>query len=198
MVFHREGAAHLGGNWTFVVVTDRTGVGRPNRRHLFRNWGAQSKKVKDCQAQSRAHLRELLSGKSATSSRSFTSSARSVASRCRCCRERRDIIVITDEAHRSQYDQLAANMRRALPNAAFLGFTGTPLMAGEERTSEVFGDYVSVYNFAQSVADGATVPLYLRVAKARASVGDGGSEGRIGRAADRSGIGRRSGTARSD
>ena len=74
--------------------------------------------------------------------------------------ERSDIIVITDEAHRSQYDQLAANMRRALPNAAFLGFTGTPLMAGEERTKEVFGDYVSIYNFAQSVADGATVPLF--------------------------------------
>ena len=64
---------------------------------------------------------------------------------------RNDIIVITDEAHRSQYDILAANMRRALPNAAFIGFTGTPLIAGEEeRTREVFGDYVSVYDFAQS------------------------------------------------
>lgn len=74
--------------------------------------------------------------------------------------ERSDVIVITDEAHRSQYAQLAANMRRALPNAAFIGFTGTPLLAGEERTREVFGDYVSIYNFAQSVADGATVPLF--------------------------------------
>ena len=52
-------------------------------------------------------------------------------------------------------------MRKALPNAAFLGFTGTPLIAGEEeRTREVFGDYVSVYDFAQSIVDGATVPLY--------------------------------------
>ena len=75
--------------------------------------------------------------------------------------ERSDIIVITDEAHRSQYDILAANMRQALPNASFLGFTGTPLIAGEEeRTREVFGDYVSVYDFAQSIVDGATVPLY--------------------------------------
>ena len=74
---------------------------------------------------------------------------------------RSDIIVITDEAHRSQYDILAANMRAALPNAAFIGFTGTPLIAGEEeRTREVFGDYVSIYDFAQSIADGATVPLY--------------------------------------
>src|SRR5690606_2395664 len=74
--------------------------------------------------------------------------------------DRSDIIVITDEAHRSQYDTLALNMRNALPNAAFIGFTGTPLMAGEEKTKEVFGDYVSVYNFQQSIEDGATVPLF--------------------------------------
>jgi type I restriction enzyme R subunit len=75
--------------------------------------------------------------------------------------ERSDIIVMTDEAHRSQYAQLAANMRQALPNAAFIGFTGTPLIKGEEsRTKEVFGDYVSIYDFAQSVRDGATVPLF--------------------------------------
>ncbi len=65
-----------------------------------------------------------------------------------------------DEAHRSQYDTFALNMRNALPNAAFIGFTGTPLMAGEEKTREVFGDYVSIYNFRQSVEDKATVPLY--------------------------------------
>jgi type I restriction enzyme R subunit len=65
------------------------------------------------------------------------------------------------QEHRSQYDIFALNMRNALPNAAFLGFTGTPLIAGEEeRTREVFGDYVSVYDFARSIEDGATVPLY--------------------------------------
>ena len=73
---------------------------------------------------------------------------------------RDDIIVITDEAHRSQYDSLALNMRTALPNAAFLAFTGTPLIVGEEKTRQVFGEYISVYDFQQSVADGATVPLY--------------------------------------
>ena len=73
---------------------------------------------------------------------------------------RKDIIVITDEAHRSQYDALALNMRNAIPNAAFIAFTGTPLIIGEEKTKEVFGDYVSIYNFKQSVDDGATVPLY--------------------------------------
>jgi type I restriction enzyme R subunit len=74
--------------------------------------------------------------------------------------DRRDIIVLTDEAHRSQYDTLALNMRAALPRALFLAFTGTPLISGEERTKEVFGDYVSIYDFQQSVEDGATVPLF--------------------------------------
>jgi type I restriction enzyme R subunit len=74
--------------------------------------------------------------------------------------ERDDIIVITDEAHRSQYDTLALNMRNALPNASFLAFTGTPLIIGEEKTRDVFGEYISIYNFRQSVEDGATVPLY--------------------------------------
>jgi len=74
--------------------------------------------------------------------------------------DRSDVIVLTDEAHRSQYDTLALNMRAALPKAMFLAFTGTPLIAGEERTKEVFGDYVSIYDFQQSVEDGATVPLF--------------------------------------
>ena len=74
--------------------------------------------------------------------------------------DRSDIIVITDEAHRSQYDIFAQNMRNALPKAAFIGFTGTPLMVGEEKTRQVFGDYISIYNFKQAIDDEATVPLY--------------------------------------
>jgi len=74
--------------------------------------------------------------------------------------DRPDIIVMTDEAHRTQYDTLALNMRTALPNASFIAFTGTPLIVGEEKTRQVFGDYVSIYNFKQSVDDGATVRLY--------------------------------------
>ena len=75
--------------------------------------------------------------------------------------DRSDVIVITDEAHRSQYDTLALNMRMALPNASMMGFTGTPLIAGEEQaTRQQFGDYVSVYNFRDAIEDGATVPLY--------------------------------------
>ncbi len=74
--------------------------------------------------------------------------------------DRSDVIVITDEAHRTQYDTLALNMRRALPNAAFMGFTGTPLIEGEELTRQQFGDYVDIYNFRDAIEDGSTVPLY--------------------------------------
>lgn len=74
--------------------------------------------------------------------------------------DRDDIIVICDEAHRTQYGQLAANIRDALPNATFVAFTATPLFVEDEKTRQIFGDYVSIYNFKQSVEDGATVPLY--------------------------------------
>jgi type I restriction enzyme R subunit len=74
--------------------------------------------------------------------------------------DRDDIIVIVDEAHRTQYKSLAENMRAGLPNAQFLAFTGTPLLGRERKTNEWFGDYVSEYNFSQSMDDGATVPLF--------------------------------------
>ena len=73
--------------------------------------------------------------------------------------ERDDIIVISDEAHRTQAGRLARNMRLALPNAAFIGFTGTPLFKHDEITRRIFGDYVSRYDFKRSEEDGATVKL---------------------------------------
>ena len=73
--------------------------------------------------------------------------------------ERDDIIVISDEAHRTQAGRLARNMRAALPNAAFIGFTGTPLFKQDELTKRIFGDYVSRYDFKRSEEDGATVKL---------------------------------------
>lgn len=165
VMFAEKVLRRLGGNWTFVVITDRQELDE-QIAGTFASVGALTKNVDSCQAQSRVHLRELLAGQERyvfTLIHKFSverGEAMPVLS------ERDDIIVITDEAHRSQYDQLAANMRRALPNAAFIGFTGTPLIAGqEERTREVFGDYVSVYNFAQSIADGATVPLYYEARK---------------------------------
>ncbi|MCK4668406.1 type I restriction endonuclease subunit R, partial [Candidatus Dependentiae bacterium] len=84
--------------------------------------------------------------------------------------ERDDIIVITDESHRSQYEVLAMNMRTALPNASFIAFTGTPLIVGEEKTREVFGEYVSIYNFKQSIDDGATLPIYYEKRKPEVNI----------------------------
>lgn len=74
--------------------------------------------------------------------------------------ERDDIVVIVDEAHRTQYKTLAENMRTGLPNAQYIAFTGTPLLGSKRLTNQWFGDYVSEYNFAQSIEDGSTVPLY--------------------------------------
>jgi len=74
--------------------------------------------------------------------------------------QRENIIVISDEAHRTQGGDLAENLRQALPHASFIGFTGTPLFKGDEITKRIFGDYVSRYDFKRSVEDGATVPLY--------------------------------------
>lgn len=141
------------GNWTFVVVTDRIELDDQIAK-TFAACGAVVD-TNDCHAQSGAHLRELLTGNHRYV---FTIINKFQSPEILC--DRRDVVVLTDEAHRSQYDTLAMNMRSALPNALFLAFTGTPLMAGEERTREVFGDYVSIYDFQQSVEDGATVPLY--------------------------------------
>ncbi|MCX8048286.1 MAG: type I restriction endonuclease subunit R [Methylohalobius sp.] len=84
--------------------------------------------------------------------------------------ERRNIIVIADEAHRSQYDFIdgfARHMRDALPHASFIGFTGTPLEKADANTRAVFGDYISIYDIQRAVEDGATVPIYYesRLAK---------------------------------
>ena len=141
------------GNWTFVVVTDRVELDEQIAK-TFAACGAVSDATA-CHAQSGAQLRELLSGNNRYV---FTLIHKFQTAEVLC--DRRDVIVLTDEAHRSQYDTLAMNMRAALPNAMFVAFTGTPLIAGEERTREVFGDYVSIYDFQQSVEDGATVPLF--------------------------------------
>ena len=84
--------------------------------------------------------------------------------------DRRNIVVIADEAHRSQYDFIdgfARHMRDALPNASFIGFTGTPIETTDANTRAVFGDYISVYDIQRAVEDGATVPIYYesRLAK---------------------------------
>lgn len=157
LFFSQKVLRKMPGNWSFVIVTDREDL--DEQAHLeFLSAGAVTEE--HVRATESAHLRQLLAEDHRYvftlihKFRTEKGETHPVVS------ERDDVIVITDEAHRTQYDTLALNMRNALPNAGFLGFTGTPLIAGEERTREVFGDYVSIYNFAASVADHATVPLY--------------------------------------
>lgn len=150
----------LPGNWTFLIVTDRDDLDG----QIYRNFaltGAVLEEESRVRAQSAEHLKQLLNAEDHrflfTLIQKFRTDGGAPYPKLS---DRSDIIVITDEAHRSQYDVFALNMRNALPHAAFIGFTGTPLMAGEERTKAVFGDYISIYNFKQSIDDGNTVPLY--------------------------------------
>ena len=145
------------GNWTFVVVTDRIELD-DQIYGTFARAGATG--TGEVHAENGAQLKQLLSEDHRYVFTLIQKFRAPVGETYPTLSDRENVIVMTDEAHRSQYDVFALNMRAALPNAAFIGFTGTPLLAGEEKTREVFGDYVSVYNFAQAVADGATVPLY--------------------------------------
>ena len=88
--------------------------------------------------------------------------------------DRRNIVVIADEAHRSQYDFIdgfARHMRDALPSASFIGFTGTPIEKADANTRAVFGDYISVYDIQRAVEDGATVPIYYESRLAKLELG---------------------------
>ncbi len=144
------------GNWTFLVVTDRNDLDN----QIYKNFRSTGAVNEECQADSGAQLKQLLMEDHRFIFTLIQKFGTKKGQRFPKLSDRADIIVMTDEAHRSQYDTLALNMRNALPKAAFIGFTGTPLMVGEEKTKEVFGDYVSIYNFQQSVEDGATVPLF--------------------------------------
>ena len=158
--FSQKVLRKIPGNWTFVIVTDREDLDGQIYRN-FANTGAVLEVEKRVRADSGEGLKRMLNQEDHRYVFTLIQKFRTEhGERYPELSPRSDIIVITDEAHRSQYDIFAANMRSALPKAAFIGFTGTPLMAGEERTKEVFGDYVSIYNFKESVDDVNTVPLY--------------------------------------
>jgi type I restriction enzyme R subunit len=144
----------LQGNFTFVIVTDRGDLDRQSYDNFAHVGAVYEAEVK---ADSIINLKQLLT----EDHRQIFTTIQKFQDIDGAVSDRSDIIVMTDEAHRSQYSQMAQNMRKALPHASFIGFTGTPLLAdGSEKTRETFGDYVSVYNFGQSVEDKATVPLY--------------------------------------
>jgi len=157
IVFAQKVLGKVAGNWTFLVVTDRQELDD----QIYKNFlDAGVVTEEHAQASSGEHLKCLLREDHRYIFSLIHKFHTPPGTRYPKLTDRSDIIVITDEAHRSQYDTLALNMRNALPNAAFIAFTGTPLIVSEEKTKQVFGDYVSVYNFKQSVDDGATVPLY--------------------------------------
>lgn len=151
------------GNWTFVIVTDRKDLDE----QIYTTFSATGMLTSDSQADSALELKQLLSEDHRYVFTLIHKFRAEPGEAYPMLSERDDVVVITDEAHRSQYSTLALNMRTALPNAGFLAFTGTPLLGskgeleGEDaKTYEVFGDYVSTYNFGDAIDDGATLPLY--------------------------------------
>lgn len=157
-------------NPTLVVITDRNDLDN----QLFNTFSGCHELLRQqpVQAQSRENLRELLQTNSGgivftTIQKFFPSDGEE---KHPPLSERNNIVVIADEAHRSQYDFIrgfARHMREALPNASFIGFTGTPIELSDKNTRAVFGDYISVYDIERAVDDGATVPIYYesRLAK---------------------------------
>ena len=141
------------------------------------------------------------SARAASSSRrSRSSSPRRRATGTRSSRDRRNIVVIADEAHRSQYDFIdgfARHMRDALPNASFIGFTGTPIELTDANTRAVFGDYISVYDIQRAVEDGATVPIYYESRLAKLELDERGAAARSTPTSRRSPRARRSSARRS-
>ena len=158
------------GNPTMVVLTDRNDLDG----QLFGTFSRSQDLLRQTptQADTRADLRQKLSvntgGVVFTTIQKFFPDERGDTHPL--LSERRNIVVIADEAHRSQYGFIqgfARHMRDALPNASFLGFTGTPIELDDANTRAVFGDYISVYDIQRSEEDGATVPIYYesRLAK---------------------------------
>lgn len=157
-------------NPTIVVLTDRNDLDD----QLFGTFSRCSELLRQdpTQAESRADLRQKLSVASGgvvfTTIQKFFPDEK--GDRHPMLSDRRNIVVIADEAHRSQYDFIdgyAVHMRDALPNASFIGFTGTPIEFDDRSTRSVFGDYISVFDIQRSVEDGATVPIHYesRLAK---------------------------------
>ena len=150
-------------NPTLVVITDRNDLDN----QLFGTFARCRDLLRQppVQAESRADLREKLrvdsGGVVFTTIQKFFPEEK--GDRHPLLSDRRNIVVIADEAHRSQYDFIdgfAAHLRDALPNASFVGFTGTPIELNDKNTRAVFGDYISVYDIQRAVTDGATVPIY--------------------------------------
>ena len=155
--FSRKVHRKLGGNFTFLVLCDRDDLDT----QIYRTYAGCRVvgEQEEVRPKDGKHLKRLL-GEHKAYVFSLIQKFNQDVIPGRPYSDRKDIIVIVDEAHRTQYGNLAVNLRNALPNALYIAFTGTPLMKDDEITRKVFGDYVSRYGFQRAVEDGATVPLY--------------------------------------
>jgi type I restriction enzyme R subunit len=148
------------GNFTFVIVTDREDLdGQIYRNFLHTNTVT---KAEAAQPKNSEEMRKFLGLNKRLVFTLIQKFRWEKGKPYPLLSDRKDIIVIVDEAHRTQYKDLAENMRAGLKNAQYLAFTGTPLLGSERKTNQWFGDYVSEYNFQQSMDDGATVPLFYK------------------------------------
>ncbi|MBI3757597.1 MAG: type I restriction endonuclease subunit R, partial [Deltaproteobacteria bacterium] len=156
--FTRKIHRKLGGNYTFLICTDREDLDRQIYK-TFAGCQVVDNDRDPCRAGSGEHLQMLL-GQHKSHVFTLIQKFNKDVDPSTPYSTREDLIVITDEAHRTQYGRLSLNLRNALPNASFIGFTGTPLFKDDEITRRVFGDYISTYDFQRAVNDKATVPLY--------------------------------------
>lgn len=158
VMFARKVRRKVEGNFTFLVITDRDDLDTQIYKNFMRTEVIGNKE--ECQPKNGTQLREFLQKNKSFVFTLIHKFRYDKTKKYPVLTERDDIIVMVDEAHRTQYKDLAENMRTALPNANFIAFTGTPLLGSKRLTNQWFGDYVSEYNFAQSVEDGSTVPLF--------------------------------------
>lgn len=157
--FTRKIHRKVGSNFTFLVCTDRDDLDTQIYK-TFAGCGVVNNDRDPCRSSSGEHLKELLADNHKGYVFTMIQKFNKDVDKEEPYSSREDIIVISDEAHRSQYGRLALNMRNALPGAGFIGFTGTPLFKDDEITKRIFGGYVSTYDFQRAVDDKATVPLY--------------------------------------
>ena len=158
VMFVRKVRRKVNGNFTFLVITDRDDLDTQIHKTFVRTEVIGEKE--ECQPKNSAQLREFLSGNKPILFTLIHKFGYDKTKKYPLLSERDDIFVLVDEAHRTQYKQLAENMHNGIPNANYIAFTGTPLLGSKRLTNQWFGDYVSEYNFGQAVEDGSTVPLF--------------------------------------
>jgi type I restriction enzyme, R subunit len=157
--FTRKVHRRIGSNFTFLILTDRDDLDTQIYK-TFAGCRVVDNDKSPCRAGSGKELRAFLEEHNKAYVFSLIQKFNQKVALGSPYSRRDDVIVVTDEAHRTQYGELALNLRNALPNASYIGFTGTPLFSDDQITKRVFGGYISRYDFQRAVEDGATVPLY--------------------------------------